>query len=327
MRKFLWVLLSFVLVVPVVAQVSNNDDIPLVPFTSAPLDVQGVRPDGWLAQENTEGVFLRAADPLDATAIIMQAQEIDALGFLSEIPTLLQLSSDLEFSETIETDFFSWDLYQSTRVRGEQLLIIDIGIAEDEETGRVYYILLQTDEVFYDNLHEKVFLPAIDALSPLQFYVDEAETFSVPIPVLWQAETINESYGQITNPDGSIAIFVDAVESDDPILASQLFLAEVNENFDDTFDEEVHRLNVIDDPERIGGLEAVYIINWVDPNLEEGFVLQTVARQYDGMVYMTAIVTGIEAILENEAEIATIDNGFSITELEVSAEATEDPSE
>ena len=77
----------------------------------------------------------------------------------------------------------------------------------------------------------------------------------------------------------------------------------------------------------IGDLEAVYIINWVDPNLEDGFVLQTVARQYDGIIYMTAIVARIDAILDNEAEIAAIDNGFTITALEAIAEATAEPEE
>ncbi|MGB7340677.1 MAG: hypothetical protein WBC91_17395 [Phototrophicaceae bacterium] len=327
MRQFLWILLSLLLVVPVAAQVSNNDDIPLVPFTSTPLDVQGVRPETWLAQQNTEGVFLRASDPLDATAIIMQAQETDKETFVTDLPNLLQLSTELELIESLETDFFTWDLYQSTRVRGDQELIIDIGIAEDQETGRVYYILLQTNPTFYDNLHEKVFLPAVEVLSPLQFYVDEEETFSVPIPVLWTSDTVAEAYGQITNPDGTIAIFIDAVASDDAIAASREFLSTVNNDFADTLDEEPYRIDVIEDPTRIGDLEAVYIINWVDPNLEDGFVLQTVARQYDGIIYMTAIVARIDAILDNEAEIATIDNGFTITALEAIAEATAEPEE
>lgn len=325
MRRGLLLILLLLLTLPVSAQVDDETPVEMIPFSSAPLNVQGLRPDGWLTQENSDGVFVRARDPLDLTAIIIQSQDNDKATFLASVTDSFGIEANLDPVETLETDFFIWDIYQFVRDQSGQELLVDMGIAEDEETGRIYYVLFQTNAVFYDDLHERVFIPAVTWLSPIQYY--EGENFRVPVPVQWQADEIDDSFVQLSNQDESLVIYVATTASDDPILASQEFISVINPAFDETFDEESHALTLIEDPARIGALDAVYIIDWANTEEDEGFVLQSVARVYDGTVYMTVIVASVQAILENDTQVAFIDNGFSVTALEESAEATAEAQE
>lgn len=327
MRKYLLlIILLFSLIVPISAQTGVGEDIELVSFASPALNVQGLRPAAWSPQEGRDGVFLRLSDPFDITAIIMQAQVIERDAFLESVRASFAVEDDLEVLETIETNYLTWDTYQFSRTQGTQDLIIDMAVAVSEEDGRVYYILMQTIEFFYEDLHEKVFLPAIDWMSPIQFFEDPDGQFVVPIPVRWATSSTDE-YGIMTNVEGSIGIYLDAVESDDPLAAVQEFWLKVNPNFDTTFDEDVNNLRLIEDSLRIGEIEAVYIIDWADGSSEDGAVLQSVARVYDGVIYITLIATDAETVAEFEADIAAIDNGFRITALLESAEATQEAGE
>lgn len=327
MRNYLLLLILLLsLIVPVSAQAEIGEDIELVSFVSPALNVQGLRPAEWLPRDNAEGVFLRGSDPFDLTGIIMQTQVAEREDFLESIQTSFAVEEEFEVLETIETNYLTWDIYQFTRMQGTQELITDMAVAVNEEDGRIYFILMQTVELFYDNLHEQVFLPAVDWMSPIQFYEDLDEQFAVPIPVRWATSSTDE-YGILTNIEGSISVYVDAVESDDPLTAVQDFWLTVNPNFDSTFDEEANNLRVIDDSSRIGELDAVYIIDWADGSGDDGAILQSVARVYEDIVYMTLIVGDIQTIAEYENDIRIIDNGFRITALAEQAEATQEPEE
>ncbi len=325
-RLLLLAILLFSIIVPVSAQAGIDEDIELVSFVSSALNVQGLRPAEWSARENAEGVFLRSSDPFDLTGIIIQTQVAEREDFLDSVRTSFAVEEELEILETIETNFLTWDIYQFTRVQGTQELITDMAVAVNEDDGRIYFILMQTIEFFHENLHEKVFLPAVDWTSPIQFYEDADEQYTVPIPVQW-ATSATDEYGILTNLEGSISVYVDAVESDDPLAAVQEFWLTVNPNFDSTFDEETNNLRVIEDSVRIGDLDAVHIIDWADGTGEDGAILQSVARVYDGTIYMTLIVSDIQTIANYENDINIIDNGFRITALSEQAEATQEPEE
>src|SRR5690606_35854746 len=114
-----------------------------------------------------------------------------------------------------------------------------------------------------DALHEQVFLPAVAWLSPIQIYEDKDGLFFIPIPTRWDVLEL-ENYVQLSAADGNIGIFVRAIESDDPIVAAQEFLALINPDFDTSFDGLSNNLQIISDPARIGDIDAVYIIDWLD---------------------------------------------------------------
>lgn len=325
MRKYLLLMLILLLTLPVAGQEDDSEsDVTLVPFVSLPLNVQGLRPDGWFLQRNADGVFIRAADPLDLTTVIMQTQDMAKDEFLDSVAISFD-AQELEIVDSFESDFLTWDIYQFTREQNSQELMIDMAVAEDEASGRIYFVLLQVNSDFYESLHEQVFLPAIMWMSPIQYYEDPDGLFTVPVPLQWEV-TVTDDFVQIAESEGTVVIMVTATEGNDAITSAEDFLSTINPDFDQNFNPEQHLLRVIDDPSRIGDLESVYVIDWVDSTLDEagGFFLETVSRVYEGVVYTTAIIGNIETITDYETDIALIDNGFMITALEeaLSAEAT-----
>ena len=315
MRKCLILLLVLIFTVPAMAQDDTGTETPFVPFVSFPLNVQGLRPDGWIAQRNAEGIFVRNAEPGDLTALIMQSQDVAKEEFLDSVALSFAVD-ELEIIDSFESAFLHWDIYQFSRTEGEQELIIDMAVAEDEVIGRVYYALLQTDIDSYEALHDEIFMATLTWMSPMQFYDDPNGLYSIPVPIQWEI-TETEEFTQLADPEANILVMVKAVEGDSPIIATEDFLATINPDFDQGFNPELHILSVIDEPERIGELDAVYLIDWVDSSLEEvdGFFLQTVSRVYNGVIYMTAIIGNVDTLGDYEVSIALVDNGFIITEL------------
>jgi len=87
----------------------------------------------------------------------LTAQLLPALG-LEELP---------ESVGSTETAFFTWDLYEiGVEAPGVGTVMVDMALAEADSTA--YLVLLQALADEYDALHEGVFLPAIDALAPIE---------------------------------------------------------------------------------------------------------------------------------------------------------------
>jgi hypothetical protein len=321
MRKILWFILLLLMAIPTAAQFEADAEITFTPFMYVQFDLQGLRPAEWQEQANAAGVYSRSRDGVDLTAIIIQAREGTSDGFLALIQEQFALDNRPEVIDSLDTDFFTWDLYVFERQQGIQTLIVDMAVAEYE--GRTYYVLMQTAETFYDNLHEVLFLVSVESLSPIQRYQDPEQRFDVPIPTLWSlSET--EDYALISNPDETVLVYVGAVAGDDPQAALQTFWEQVDPEFDSSFEEEAVR--IITDPVRIGDLEAVVIITWEDGLNDEIEIKQGVARVYNGMIYMTLIDTDFIANQENDEQIAAIDNNFRVAILLDDAEATEEAS-
>lgn len=321
MRKILSLLLLLMLVAPVTAQVSSAEEIELSPFIVEGLDIQGVYPSTWTAQENAPGVFVRAADPFDLTAIIMQSREGTADSLLQEVLTSFGVEDELESQTTIESDFFTWNIYQFEREQGSATLIVDVAIAEDNDNERVYYILMQTVSAFYDTLHNSIFLPAVDYVGPIQRYEQVDELFNVPIPATWSLSE-SDDFATLSNPDETVYIHLMAIEADDPLAAMLDFWRMLDPEFELSYEDGENALRIIDDSRRIGDIDAVYIVDWADGSGEEGTILQSVARVYDGIVYMTLIESDLDSIADNDDALSMIDANFIITALEAIAEST-----
>jgi hypothetical protein len=322
MQKLLLLLLALLLTIPAAAQdFSANQRVVLVPFMIEALDVQGLRPRGWREQAN--GVYIRARDPLDLTAVLMQAREGTAEALLSELVSQFELAEAPAVFETLESEYFSWTLYQFPRSQNNQTLTVDVAFAEDEETGRVYYVLMQTTDIFRVQLRSELFLPVVQTLSPIQRYVDPEGRFDVPIPTLWLHEAF-EDYAVLHDAENTIKIFVSAVEGDDVPAALEAFWFSLYPDFGFTYDPATD-IRTIEDPARIGGLERVYIVDWDTGSDFDGFLKQGVGRVYNGVIYMTLIETTAVAILDHEEAITLVDNNYRIMALlpEATPEATQ----
>jgi hypothetical protein len=322
MRKYFFLLLAFLLVLPSAAQdFTTTQNIELVPFIVANLDVQGLRPRGW--HDQTNGIYIRGRDALDLTAVMMQSRAGTTADMLTNLQTEFALTAAPELLETLQSNFFEWSLYQFQRQQSNQSLTVDVAFAEDSETGRVYYVLMQTTAIFHEELRAELFIPAIQALSTVQRYVDPEGRFDVPIPTTWVLED-RETYAVLHDAESTILIYVSAVEGTDAPAALEGFWKTIYPDFDLTYDPGTD-MRTINDPLRIGGLEMVYIITWQSGEDQDGTIKQGVARVYDGVIYMTLIETTIFQVQEHDEAIAMVDNNYRVTALlpaEVTAEAT-----
>lgn len=132
--------------------------VTLVPFTDEILGVSGVAPEGW--NELSPGIYERSA--LGLVVILQQsAPGMGADDFLQFLTTQLGLSEIPESVGSREASDLHWSLYE-VEVQG---LLLDGAIAESNGTS--YFILLQSTAGERDFYYAEVYLPAIDALTPM----------------------------------------------------------------------------------------------------------------------------------------------------------------
>jgi pimeloyl-ACP methyl ester carboxylesterase len=144
-----------------------TDDIDLRPYTDAEYGIRSVLPAGWA--EVGPGLFAGLNSRGDLAFLTMAR--------LPDVPLDQQLALRLqrlgvdELPESIgdyDTAAFSWDLYafqgQSPSLGGA--LMVDYAIAGNDSDIYLAGLYAVPDE--YDTLHDAVFLPAVDALAPLE---------------------------------------------------------------------------------------------------------------------------------------------------------------
>jgi hypothetical protein len=135
------------------------ETVALVPFTNDNFGISGLVPDGW--SEIATGVYRRASSAVDPVLIIQQAAPgTDAAGLVE----LLGNQLNMEIPESVgsrEANGFTWTLHQFET----QGVTIDLAVTENDGTG--YLVMLQSSPDERDALYESVFLPAVDALTPV----------------------------------------------------------------------------------------------------------------------------------------------------------------
>jgi hypothetical protein len=131
-----------------------------VPFTNETMAIQGVAPDGWT--ESPMGVYSRGASGTDVAAVLMQSMTGSAEDLLDLLTQQLGLAAAPEAVNQREANGLTLNLY-SVEV---QNLKIDFALSEGE--GRGYVVLLQSSAKEHDALYDSVYLPAIDALTPIR---------------------------------------------------------------------------------------------------------------------------------------------------------------
>lgn len=131
-----------------------------VPFTNETMAIQGQEPDGWT--ESPIGAYSRGASGTDVAILLMQSMAGTALDLLDLLTEQLGLATVPEPVNQREANGLTWNLY-ATEVQG---LDIDFALSEGDERG--YIVLLQSSAKEHDTLYDSVYLPAIDALTPMQ---------------------------------------------------------------------------------------------------------------------------------------------------------------
>jgi pimeloyl-ACP methyl ester carboxylesterase len=134
-------------------------DVTLVPFESAEMGIQGLAPEGW--EQVSNGVFSRQHSALDVALILQQAAPLSAEELLAQLSRQMGLSQPPVQGGDREANDLTWALYEFN-ARGVQ---VDMAITEKD--GLAMVVLMQSIPAERENLYEKVFLPAVDALKPL----------------------------------------------------------------------------------------------------------------------------------------------------------------
>jgi len=289
-------------------------DIPeLEPFTNEAMGISGVAPEGW--NEAAPGVYARGDMTTDQTAIIQQATP----GTTAEQLTaalLPQLGIE-EFPESIgscESTALTWDLYVIEVEAPGATIMVDVALSETDTA--TYLVLLQAIADEYDVLHDAIFIPAINALTPLApedeepRYEDPNGLFSIPIPTNWTAEP-GDGYGILTSPEGGITVYVLTVESDDIEEAVAAAWAIVDPAFDLEPDE------VIEAPPTSAqeGAEKAFTITYDTGDEDE--VILAGGWVYQGIVYIEVIKADLVALQQRISQLQIIDTGFTINALEI----------
>ena len=133
--------------------------ISLVPFTNSEFGITGVVPEDWT--EIAPGFYGRSG--VGVVSILQQAAP--GLGtdqLLRLLMGQLGVNATPKTTTTRNANGLTWSLYE-TETQG---FSIDIGLAEDD-IGTAYLILFSSTASKRGLYYERVYLPAIDALTPL----------------------------------------------------------------------------------------------------------------------------------------------------------------
>jgi len=135
-------------------------DIELEPFTSEELAISGAVPMGWT--EVQRGIFARASSAVDMAVLLLDVVPMSAEDFLDIVTEQYGLAERPESTGAREANDLTWSLY-TFQVQGASR---DLALAESE--GLTLIVILRSAPNERDVLYEAVFVPAVEAMAPLE---------------------------------------------------------------------------------------------------------------------------------------------------------------
>jgi len=136
-------------------------EVALEPFTDEERGFGGLVPVGW--QELAPANLARASSALDPTYFVLEATPGTAAELFANLAGQLGLDPPPEPVARADVGDFTWDFYAFERPGGNSA---DLALAEDSEKAYFVYLVSTPDE--HDALYEQLFLPAVEALAPLE---------------------------------------------------------------------------------------------------------------------------------------------------------------
>jgi len=134
-------------------------ELVLEPFNDQERGFRGVVPTGW--EELAPANLLRGNSALDPTYFVLEATPATAAELFASLAGQLGLDPVPEPVASAETGSFMWDFYTFER-RGHPA---DLAITEDGE--KAYFVFMISAAEEHDDLYEQLFLPAVEAMAPL----------------------------------------------------------------------------------------------------------------------------------------------------------------
>lgn len=132
--------------------------VTLVPFTHADIGVRGIRPDGWSATD--PGVFVSPND--DANFVIQSMPRVPYALIVPVILSNMNASGQAQVMGTQTANDITWTHY-SIEVDG-----FPVDFALGQVGSATLMLLVQSPPSQRGSFYEVVFLPALNALTPLE---------------------------------------------------------------------------------------------------------------------------------------------------------------
>ncbi len=170
-----------------------QDAIPLQPFQSSGGEFGSVVPEGW--EDLGNGLF----SPGESSQVVLaqQTAPVSPDDMLAALMPQLLLTEPPESTGTHQGAALEWTLYQVDVQLGETTLVVDLGLAT--QRNDTYLVLLQAPEAESTALRESVFVPALDAFTPI-------ERQATPTPYATEQVTFTNGdvtlAGTLSLPDG-----------------------------------------------------------------------------------------------------------------------------
>ena len=142
---------------------ATGEEITFEPFVNQEYEIKGIVPSGWM--DVGLSFYNRHTHPLDIVQIGMQTSLADKEEWLDWLSTQFQrvgLDGAPQFAGEREANGFIWTLYTAA-YKGNP---VDLALADADDTTMLVVLLSNNDE--HAALYERVFVPVVDALLPLE---------------------------------------------------------------------------------------------------------------------------------------------------------------
>jgi hypothetical protein len=136
------------------------EELVLEDYTDEARGFQGVIPAGW--QELQPANLARGKNALDPAYFVLESQPGTAADLLADVLSQLGMDPELEPISTEEVGSFTWDIY-TFELGGNP---VDLALAEGG--GKAYFVILISPPEEHETLYEGLFLPAVEAMAPLE---------------------------------------------------------------------------------------------------------------------------------------------------------------
>lgn len=160
-----------------------QDAISLQPYQSPGGEFSSVVPAGWLELGN--GLF--SPGGTGEVVLAQQSAPVAADTMMAALLPQLLLTEPPESTGAHQGAGLEWTLYQVDVKLGDATYVVDLALANRQNT--TYLVLLQAPEAEAAALRERVFVPALDALTPL-------ERPATPTP--YTTEQVTFTHGDVT---------------------------------------------------------------------------------------------------------------------------------
>jgi len=135
-------------------------EVVLEPFSDEERGFSGLVPAGWT--EISPAVLVRRSSALDQTYFVIATESRTADEMFAELARQLGVDPEMEIAARSHVGSFTWDFYTFERPGGYPA---DLAVTADSERAYFVYLVYEPDE--HDALYDQLFLPAVEAMTPL----------------------------------------------------------------------------------------------------------------------------------------------------------------